>query len=122
MAKAEHALQYEQASTIAAYPTEGQAQLMFGEADVERLWDAVGKAVRLDENDPVAAWKAHTEKLQSRCRVLDEQPVLPACQPVNGIVALDFVHRQLVALTVEVVLAIDDAVWPGQQRPATMRV
>ena len=57
--------------TIAAYPTEGQARQIFGEPDVERLWDAVATAVRLDETDPVAAWQAHTDKLHRRCRLLD---------------------------------------------------
>jgi aminopeptidase len=59
--------------TIAAYPTAGQAQQMFGEPDVERLWDAVAKAVRLDEPDPVAAWREHLEKLKRRCAQLNEQ-------------------------------------------------
>jgi aminopeptidase len=58
---------------IAAYPTSGQAEQMFGEPDVERLWDAVASTVRLDEDDPVAAWQAHTEKLAARCRQLDER-------------------------------------------------
>jgi aminopeptidase len=59
--------------TIAAYPTEGQAELMFGEPDVERLWDAVAQAVRLDEPDPVEAWRAHVEKLKGRCAQLNER-------------------------------------------------
>ena len=58
--------------TIAAFPTEGQAMQIFGEPDLDRLWDAVAYAVRLDEPDPVAAWRAHTEKLRARCRVLNE--------------------------------------------------
>jgi aminopeptidase len=58
--------------TIAAYPTAGQAQQVFGEPDLERLWEAVGAAVRLDEPDPVAAWQAHVAKLKDRCRQLDE--------------------------------------------------
>jgi aminopeptidase len=58
--------------TIAAYPTEGQARQVFGEPDVDRLYDAFAKAVRLDEPDPVAAWRAHSEKLHARCRVLDD--------------------------------------------------
>jgi len=57
--------------TIAAYPTEGQAMQMFGEPDVERLWDAVASTVRLDEPDPVASWEAHTAKLRARCDLLD---------------------------------------------------
>jgi aminopeptidase len=58
---------------IAAYPTAGQAQQMFGEPDVERLWDAFATAVRLDEDDPVEAWRAHTQKLKGRCLQLDER-------------------------------------------------
>ena len=58
---------------IAAYPTEGQARQMFGEPDVERLWDAVAYATRLDMPDPVAAWREHVEKLQRRCKLLDER-------------------------------------------------
>ena len=58
--------------TIAAFPTAGQAQLVFGEPDVERLWDAVATAVRLDESDPIAAWREHTAKLKARCALLDE--------------------------------------------------
>ncbi|HEY6962951.1 MAG TPA: aminopeptidase [Gaiellaceae bacterium] len=57
---------------IAVFPTTGQAQQMFGEPDLERLWEAVAAAVRLDEDDPVAAWRAHSEKLHARCRLLDE--------------------------------------------------
>ncbi|HZP74165.1 MAG TPA: aminopeptidase [Gaiellaceae bacterium] len=34
--------------TIAAFPTKGQAQRIFGEPDLDRLWEAVAHAVRLD--------------------------------------------------------------------------
>ena len=44
---------------------------MFGEPDVERLWEAVGHAVRLDEADPVAAWEDHVERLERRVAALD---------------------------------------------------
>ena len=47
---------------------------MFGEPDVERLWDAYATAVRLDEPDPVAAWREHTEKLHARCRSSTSSP------------------------------------------------
>ena len=57
---------------IAAYPTAGQAKQMFGEPDVERLWAAYQTAVRLDQPDPVAAWRAHSEKLIARAKQLDE--------------------------------------------------
>jgi aminopeptidase len=59
--------------TIAAYPTDGQAAQVFGEPDVERLWTAFATATRLDQDDPVAAWRTHTDKLRARCRQLDDQ-------------------------------------------------
>jgi aminopeptidase len=58
--------------TIAAYPTEGQARRIFGEPDVDRLWDCVAQAVRLDAADPVEAWRDHMETLRRRCACLDE--------------------------------------------------
>jgi aminopeptidase len=45
---------------------------MFGEPDVERLWEAIAFAVRLDEADPVAAWREHAARLRARCAQLDE--------------------------------------------------
>ena len=59
--------------TIVAFPTAGWAQQVFGEPDVERLWQAIRATVRLDEPDPVAAWKAHVEMLQERARQLNER-------------------------------------------------
>ena len=59
--------------TIVAYPTEGWAQTVFGEPDVERLWGAVGQAVRLDQPDPVAAWRDHIARLQERAGSLNER-------------------------------------------------
>jgi aminopeptidase len=59
--------------SIVAYPNEGWAQTVFGEPDVDRLWDAVAAAVRLDEPDPVAAWREHIEKLVARAAALNER-------------------------------------------------
>ncbi len=59
--------------TIVAYPNEGWAQTVLGEPDVERLWDAVGHAVRLDTPDPVAAWREHIARLQERAAGLNER-------------------------------------------------
>jgi aminopeptidase len=59
--------------TIIACPTEGWAQTVFGEPDLERLWDAVATATRLDEPDPVAAWRDHIARLRERARLLDER-------------------------------------------------
>ena len=57
--------------SIAAFPTEGQAQQVFGEPDVERLWEAVAHSVRLDDGDPVQAWREHSARLRARCEQLD---------------------------------------------------
>ena len=59
--------------TIVAYPTEGWARSVFGEPDVERLWDAISTAVRLDEPDPVEAWREHVRRLQERAALLNER-------------------------------------------------
>jgi aminopeptidase len=59
--------------TILPFPNEGWAREVFGEPDTERLWDAVETAVRLDEPDPVAAWRDHLERLRERSDVLNEQ-------------------------------------------------
>jgi aminopeptidase len=59
--------------TIVAFPNEGWAQTVFGEPDVERLWTAVGTAVRLDEPDPVLAWREHIDRLQQRAESLNER-------------------------------------------------
>jgi aminopeptidase len=58
--------------TIAALPSANWAEQVFGEPDVERLWEAIAMTVRLDEPDPVAAWRAHTDRLRRRCKSLDE--------------------------------------------------
>jgi len=56
---------------IVAVPTDGWARAVFGEPDVERLWDAIAHAVRLDEPDPVAAWREHAEQLKTKARALE---------------------------------------------------
>jgi aminopeptidase len=57
--------------TIVSYPNEGWAETIFGEPDVERLWDAVAETVRLNEPDPVAAWQEHIARLDERGRILN---------------------------------------------------
>lgn len=59
--------------SIVAFPSAGWARTVFGEPDVERLWQAVATAVRLDEPDPVAAWKEHIAKLAARATALNER-------------------------------------------------
>jgi aminopeptidase len=59
--------------TIVGYPNAGWAQVVFGEPDVERLWEAVATATRLDEADPVTAWRDHIAKLARRAEQLNER-------------------------------------------------
>ena len=59
--------------TIVACPTPGWAQAVFGEPDVERLWQAIAVATGLDEPDPVESWRRHIERLQQRAALLDER-------------------------------------------------
>ncbi|MBA2358663.1 MAG: aminopeptidase, partial [Actinobacteria bacterium] len=58
---------------VFGFPNEGWARTVFGEPDVERLWAAVATAVRLDEPDPVAAWREHVAKLRARGEELERR-------------------------------------------------
>ena len=51
-------------------PTEGWAREVLGEPDVERLWELVAFCFRLDEPDPVAAWREHLDRLDARAGAL----------------------------------------------------
>jgi aminopeptidase len=58
--------------TVIGVPNEGWAEQMFGEPDVERLWETLEYCVRLDADDPVAAWKEHVAELAQRARCMNE--------------------------------------------------
>jgi aminopeptidase len=53
-------------------PNEGWAMQVFGEPDVERLWEKVAFCMRLDEPDPTAAWREHIARLAARTTSLNE--------------------------------------------------
>ena len=61
--------------TIVAAPNEGWARQVFGEPDLDRLWEAVAVATRLDEPDPVAAWRERLATLAVRRDALDALPL-----------------------------------------------
>jgi len=61
--------------TVAGVPNEGWAMQMFGEPDVDRLWKVVEHCVRLDEPDPVAAWRSHIAQLGARAQALNDLEV-----------------------------------------------
>lgn len=58
--------------TVVAYPSAGWARTVFGEPELDRLWDAVEYATRLDEEDPAAAWAARMDELAQRAARLSE--------------------------------------------------
>jgi len=51
---------------IVCSPNAGWAEQIYGEPDVERLWKDVAFCMRLDEDDPVAAWREHVSTLKAR--------------------------------------------------------
>jgi len=53
-----------------AFPNPGWAEKVFGEPDLDRLWEAVAFCTRLDEPDPVQAWREHMQKLERRAEAL----------------------------------------------------
>jgi aminopeptidase len=53
-------------------PNEGWARQVFGEAEVERLWEKVAFCMRLDEPDPLEAWSEHLAQLAARTAALNE--------------------------------------------------
>ena len=59
--------------TIVAAPNEGWARQVFGEPDLERLWEVVSVALRLDAGGPedvVEEWRRHRDKLGVRAEAL----------------------------------------------------
>lgn len=63
--------------SIVSIPTEAWATKVFKnetpEKAVELLWDAIFKIVRVDKEDPVAAWKEHTDTLKKNMDFLNEK-------------------------------------------------
>jgi aminopeptidase len=59
--------------TAVACATPSWAEQVYGEPDVERLWQAIAHVCRLDEPDPVAAWQTHIDNLQARAALLNER-------------------------------------------------
>ncbi len=59
--------------TIVPYPSPGWAEAVYGEPDVERLWGDIEKFLRLDQPDPVVAWKEHVATLEERARIMSER-------------------------------------------------
>ncbi len=61
---------------VASIPTVPWAKKVFPESTEEeavaKLWDAIFKAVRVDQEDPVKSWEAHQENLNKRLSFLND--------------------------------------------------
>lgn len=58
---------------IVAYPNAGWARTVFGDPDVDKLWDAVAKAARLYDDDPVRSWWDRVTELGRRADAMNER-------------------------------------------------
>ncbi|TCZ78800.1 aminopeptidase [Paenibacillus albiflavus] len=64
--------------SIVAVPSEAWAAKIFPEEQdsavaIQKLWDVIFSIVRVDQADPVQAWKEHNEKLQNMSAYLNEK-------------------------------------------------
>ena len=70
-----HIMSSRVAWTLVSAPLGSWADKVFPDAPrqerTDKLWDAVFRAVRADQGDPVAAWQAHLSALEARREVLD---------------------------------------------------
>ena len=88
---------------IAAHPSEKWARKCFPDSPdaVARLWDAILRTVRVDEqNDPVEAWKKHTDFIEQKATWLNKQ----------GFSSLRYTSANGTDFTVEL---IQQAKWEG---------
>lgn len=63
--------------SIISIPTGDWAQKVFPdetkEKAIEKLWDAIVKIVRVDKEDPIAAWDAHNKTLETAREILNQK-------------------------------------------------
>lgn len=62
---------------VVSIPTQSWAQKVFpglsADEAIEKLWDAIFKTVRVEEQDPIAAWSQHKNKLKVSADFLNSQ-------------------------------------------------
>jgi aminopeptidase len=54
-------------------PTAGWARAVFGESDIDQLWAALARVLRLEEPDPAEAWRKRVRELEERAAGLSER-------------------------------------------------
>jgi aminopeptidase len=58
--------------TVISIPTAGWATAIFGEPDLERLWEVFSHCLRLDTPDPAAAWTERIDQLRRQTQTLND--------------------------------------------------
>lgn len=58
---------------VAGCATPSWAKRLLGRPDVEELWRVLARTVRLDAEDPIAAWREHSAQLAERARHLSQR-------------------------------------------------
>jgi aminopeptidase len=59
--------------TVVPGPCEDIAQRLLGTPDLDQLWNLIAPIIRLDQDDPVQAWRDHLEQLALRTEQLAER-------------------------------------------------
>lgn len=63
--------------SIISYPIASWAQKVFpgldSDAAIEKLWEAIFKICRIDQDDPIAAWQQHVQLLSQRADYLNRK-------------------------------------------------
>ncbi len=64
---------------VVSIPTAAWSQKVFPDLSPEeasvKLWEKIFVATRMEEEDPVAAWKAHTHFLSEKCKFLNDKKI-----------------------------------------------
>ena len=65
---------------VVSIPTDSWSKKVFPNCEnveeaKEKLWDKIFLATRINEDDPVEAWKKHTDYLADRCKFLNEKKI-----------------------------------------------
>lgn len=62
--------------SIVSIPTEAWSKKVFPNASteeaIEKMWDAIFRIVRVDKEDPVAAWEEHKNTLEKNMKILND--------------------------------------------------
>ncbi len=87
--------------SIVAYPNKKWAEQVLGKgATINELWELLKPILRLDQDNPVTAWRSHSDKFTERAKKLSKMKIS----------SLRFRDRDNTDLTVGIP---DDAIWHG---------